>query len=41
VRQSGQYQAGHIAGAISLPEAEIPTRGSSLPKGKKLITYCS
>ena len=41
VRQSAQYQVGHIAGAISLPEAEIPTRGSSLPKGKKLITYCA
>ena len=41
VRQAGQYQSGHIAGALSLPEAEIPTRGSSLPKGKKVITYCS
>ena len=41
VRQAGQYQAGHIAGALSLPEADIPTRGSSLPKGKKIITYCS
>lgn len=41
VRQAGQYQLGHIAGALSLPEAEIPARGSSLPKGKKIITYCS
>ena len=41
VRQAGQYQSGHIAGALSLPEAEIPTRGSSLPKGKKIIAYCS
>lgn len=41
VRKAGQYQSGHIAGALSLPEAEIPTRGSSLPKGKKIIAYCS
>ena len=41
VRQAGQYQSGHIAGALSLPEAEIPTRGSSLPERKKIIAYCS
>lgn len=41
VRQANQFQIGHIAGPLSLPEAEIPTRGSSLPKGKKIITYCS
>lgn len=41
VRQPGQYQSGHIAGALPLPEAEIPVRGSSLPKGKKIIAYCS
>lgn len=41
VRQASAFQAGHIAGALSLPEAEIPVRGSSLPKGKKIITYCS
>lgn len=41
VRQAGQYQAAHIAGALSLPEADIPVRGSSLPKEKKIITYCS
>lgn len=41
VRQTNVYASGHIAGALSLPEAEIPVRGSSLPKGKKIIAYCS
>ena len=41
VRQASAYQTGHIAGAQSLPEAEIPTRASLLPKGKKIIAYCS
>lgn len=41
VRQASAFQAGHIARALSLPEAEIAVRGSSLPKGKKIITYCS
>lgn len=41
VRQASAFQTGHIAGALSLPEAEVPLRGSSLPKGKKIITYCS
>lgn len=41
VRQASAYQTGHIDGALSLPESEIPTRAALLPKGKKIITYCS
>lgn len=41
VRQANVYQLGHIAGALSLPEGDIPLRGPSLPREKKIITYCS
>lgn len=41
VRQASPYQSGHIAGALSLPEADIPARASVLRKGKKIIAYCS
>lgn len=41
VRDAAAYKAGHIKGAISLPEAEIPARFSTLPRDKKIITYCA
>lgn len=41
VRQPLAHSAGRIKGAILMPEAEIPSRAGSLPKDKKIITYCS
>lgn len=41
VRQPVAFSAGRIKGAISMPEAEIPSRAGTLPKDKKIITYCS
>lgn len=41
VRAADAYRSGHITGAVAMPEAEIPSRGMSLPKDKKIITYCS
>ncbi|MBA3573320.1 MAG: rhodanese-like domain-containing protein [Pyrinomonadaceae bacterium] len=41
VRQAPAYNAGRIKGAILMPEAEIASRAMTLPKGKKIITYCS
>ena len=41
VRQRPAYQSGHIKDAISMPESEIAARAGTLPKDKKIITYCS
>ncbi len=41
VRPASAYNASHIKGAINIPEGEIAARASELPKGKKIITYCS
>jgi 3-mercaptopyruvate sulfurtransferase SseA len=40
VRSREDYKAGHIAGALSIPETELPARLKELPK-KYLITYCA
>ena len=41
VRQMDAFRTGHIKGAIAMPEAEIVARAGTLPKDKKIITYCS
>lgn len=41
VRQPEAYKGGHIKGAIPMSEAEIASRAGTLPKDKKIITYCS
>lgn len=40
VRPAAEYEAGHIAGARSLPAAEIEERLKELPKGKTIVAYC-
>lgn len=35
------YDADHIAGAINMTTGEIGTAADKLPKGKKIIAYCS
>jgi DNA-binding transcriptional ArsR family regulator/rhodanese-related sulfurtransferase len=39
-RPSSEYQAGHIAGAISVPIDELQVRLRSLPAGKEYVAYC-
>jgi rhodanese-related sulfurtransferase/DNA-binding transcriptional ArsR family regulator len=40
VRPSEEYEAGHIAGAISIPHDELKRRLSELPKSRKIVAYC-
>jgi len=39
-RPSSEYEAGHIAGAISVPIADLRRRLKELPKGKAYVAYC-
>lgn len=40
VRPAQEYTAGHIAGARSLPVADISTRLGELPSDKEYVAYC-
>jgi rhodanese-related sulfurtransferase/biotin operon repressor len=39
-RPPGEYEAGHIAGAISVPIDELRRRLRGLPKDKEYVAYC-
>jgi DNA-binding transcriptional ArsR family regulator/rhodanese-related sulfurtransferase len=39
-RPANEYQAGHIAGAISVPIDELQNRLRSLPADKEYVAYC-
>lgn len=39
-RPAGEYLAGHIAGAISVPIDELQQRLRDLPKNKEYVAYC-
>ena len=39
-RPSSEYLAGHIAGAISVPVADLRRRLKELPKDKEYVAYC-
>ena len=39
-RPPGEYEAGHIAGAISVPIDELRRRLRELPKNKEYVAYC-
>ncbi len=41
VRADDQYKAGHIKGAIHIPEANVVARANELPRDKTIVTYCS
>lgn len=41
VRDIGEYKAGHIKGAKSIPLTELESRISEFPKDKDIILYCS
>ena len=40
VRPSREYQAGHVAGAISLPINDVSRRIRELPKDAEIVAYC-
>ena len=40
VRPSEEFRAGHIAGAVSIPLAELEERLRELPAGREVIAYC-
>lgn len=40
VRPPEEYAAGHIAGALSLPLAELRRRLAGLPAGRTIVAYC-
>jgi hypothetical protein len=40
VRAKEAFDEGHIAGAISFPEADVATRIGELPKDKMIVAYC-
>jgi rhodanese-related sulfurtransferase/DNA-binding transcriptional ArsR family regulator len=40
VRPAEEYRAGHIAGAISIPIAELKARLKELPKDREVVAYC-
>jgi 3-mercaptopyruvate sulfurtransferase SseA len=40
VRAKEAFDAGHIEGAISFPEADVDTRVAELPKNKLIVAYC-
>lgn len=39
-RPANEYASGHIAGAISVPVADLRRRLRELPKGKEYVAYC-
>jgi 3-mercaptopyruvate sulfurtransferase SseA len=41
VRDRAAFEAGHVAGALSLPEAELADRLSELPRQQMIVTYCT
>ena len=40
VRPAEEYEAGHIAGAVSLPLAELERRLGEVPLGRAVVAYC-
>jgi rhodanese-related sulfurtransferase len=40
VRPAEEYAAGHIAGALSVPLADLERRLADLPRGKRIVAYC-
>lgn len=39
-RPAGEYVAGHIAGAISVPVEDLQRRLKALPRSKEYVAYC-
>ncbi len=41
VRGKAEYDAGHLPGAVSIPEADFAARAAELSKDRLLIFYCA
>lgn len=41
VRDVNAYKNEHIKGALNIPISEVAANEDKLPKGKKIIVYCS
>lgn len=41
VRSAEEYRAGHLPGALHIPEAELADRMADLPGDRPVVTYCS
>ncbi len=43
VREPGEFEAGHIEGAVNIPVRELPRRVKELPedRGLKMVAYCA
>jgi hypothetical protein len=41
VRTPDAFAAGHIVGAVNIPESEVSTRLAELPKDKHIVLYCA
>ena len=41
VRAKESYDAGHIKGAISIPESDLIKRLKEIPEKRMIITYCA
>jgi len=40
VRPDDEFQAGHIAGAVSVPLSQLASRLEELPRDKEIVAYC-
>jgi glyoxylase-like metal-dependent hydrolase (beta-lactamase superfamily II)/rhodanese-related sulfurtransferase len=40
VREPGEYAAGHVPGALSVPQAELAMRLDDLPRNRELLVVC-
>jgi rhodanese-related sulfurtransferase len=40
VREPGEFATGHIAGAVSIPQAELASRIDELPRDRPVVTVC-
>jgi rhodanese-related sulfurtransferase len=40
VRPEGEYAAGHIPGAVSMPHDQLAARLAELPQGADIVAYC-
>ena len=40
VRPAGEFKAGHIPGAVSIPVAELEKRVREIPENREVIAYC-